>query len=788
MSLPSTAAALALLASPCMLPLGHADVSTFGPELRVTPSSAETFVARGTLPLPEGWALTPGCPFGLRREGVVYPAQWWPVALHPDGTVAVAEIAATVPGITPLAPDPDPVSYQVVVSDPPYGIKPPTLDQELVALLTVPGQLRLRVDDSLGSRFEANLGAPLGSAQSAVDVVGRAKAVYAVDDLLYKQFGMATDLSYLGGFKAWYTLYDGGRTVELDLRWHNAVTFPGGDMVPDVIFEHVDLILPAGWTATPRWPMPTAGQPQEVIEGGQPVTRMRLIEDGATPHLLRQRGNLTWRLVLHRPGDEDEVADVLDRRGWGTVRGDQGGWQDPAASAWLANHFTAPDLSPWEASLEAELQDDRAAMEHAFETGEPYWYTGGLGALGPYHTYGVSYGGMTSGTEIYQCHGTDILWTAENDGLVAAEMRHRMVLDRQFGWFYRPDGALVTAFDLEQPDGSLPINVFNNEFVDVDENGAMGFETASDIYAGVQPRPTYETVMLGTNPYDGVEQHDTQHAIRATYPLKTLVWAANDRMARHDLIAQSALWHIQFHDGPGGRLYNLAQWSDAHPHTGGEFGRGEAWVLDAVATWYALGSAAEREVLNDWFVLAASTVFQLETPLDVFYGNRGGKITEYHEFDKQYAIIQWYEHAIAIAALGALRESWAPDPWSKATLEDLIVDGALAVWRTGWKPGTNGAWEQQAVAWMDPDVPAFASPTEIPADGTGGNADNDQIAAPLGIAGRYANGAEALEIIEVAKSLTGSSDALEGFENLTTYWLNLNNRAPLIAWLQTVAP
>ncbi|QDU67939.1 hypothetical protein [Engelhardtia mirabilis] len=780
-SIVSAVVALAFAASFNAAP---ADVQHYGPTLRVTPSDASTYVARGTMPLPPGTTWSFHCPFGLRRNGTVYPTQWWPVAFHPDGSASVVELAATVPGEPSLPADPGLVDFEIVTSDPPFALTTPQLDSGLVSLLTKPGKLRLRVTDSHGNEYTGDLSQSIVSPASDLEVLGRAKLVYITDELLTLTKGAPGALPYLGGFRAWFTAYDQGRVVELDLRWHNAVLNPFGPMIPDVVFEKVELLLPPDWTATPRWPMPTSGPATNANVDGSSTKVFPIIADGPTPHLLRQRGNLTWRLVLSRAGDGGERDDAIDRRGWGTVQGGPKGWSDPATSNWLPSHVPVPDLSPWEPSITNELRGDRNQIEFAFANGTPYYYAGGLGALGPYHTYGVTYGGMTSGSEIYQVAGTDLVWSGENDGLVAEEMRHRMVLDRQFGWFYDPFGNLVDAFMLEQPDGSLPVNVFNNDFINIANQGDLGFSEAEDVYADVLPRPTYETVVLGTNPYDGLEQHDSQHATRAMYPMKTLVWAANDRMARHDLLAQASLWHMQMHDGPGGRLAALNQWGKEHPHAGGEFGRGEAWILDAVATWYALEWPGKREKLDDWMSMAVETLLELKTPLDVFYGNREGKITEYYEFNKQYAIIQWFEHSIAISTIASVRESWAHDPTTKAALEDLIVKGALAIWRTGSKPGTSGPYEQQAVAWIDPDLPAFTTPQEIPSDGTGGGPDNDQVAGPLGFAARYATGAQAMEVLEYASTLMGSGDPLGALENLTTYYLNLENRAPLVAWLQ----
>lgn len=761
-------------------------VTAYGPVLRLIPSAANTFVARGTLPLPPGVPWSPHCPFGLRREGVVYPCQWWPVAFHADGSTSVVELAATVAGIDTVDPSDPWVEYEIVTSAVPYPLEAPGIDSGITSLMLLSGNVRLRVLDSLGNRYEASLSLPVESGESILEVLGRARGVYYTRGLLGLQGGAPDALPFLGGFHAWFTVNNAGHVVELDLRWHNSVWNPGGPMAPDVIFEKVELLLPDAWAVEPRWPMPTAGLAYGEPEGAQPIAVFPLIEAGPTPHLLRQRGHLTWRVVLYRPGDEEHAVDAIKRRGWGTVRGEERGWQDPTTMAWTASQTATPDLSAWEPGIGQTLLDDRAALEQALADGTPYFYAGGLGALGPYHPIGVPYGGLTGGNEIFQTHGTDVLWTGQPAGLVAEEIRHRMVMDRQFGWFYGLDSALVDAFDLVDPSGDLPVNVFDNDFIEIDTYGALGFELAPDLYADVQPRPTYEDTILGTTPYNGLEQHDAQHGVRATYPLKTLVWAANDRMARHDLIAQAALWHMQLHDGPSGRLRFLKNWAQQHPNVAGEFGRGEAWMLDGIATWYALSWPGTREHLNDWFALALETVATMRTPLDVFYGNRTGKVIDAHEFDEQYAVIQWYEHGILLQALAALRQSWAVDPLAITVLEDLIVDGALATWRYGWKPGTNGPWAQQAVAWIDPNLAAFAGLAEIPPDGFGGDADNSQIAGPLGLAARYANLVQRQELEAAAAAVAGTSDPLDGFEALTPYFLNLENRAPLLAWLQLI--
>ena len=759
-------------------------VIPFGPILRVNASEASTYVARGTLPLPAGVAWEPACPLGLRRDGVVYPAQWWPVAFHADDSPSVIEIAATVPGeasVDPLAPL---VEYEVVTSHSPFPLVLPQIDPAITDLLLTHGGVLVRVTDSHGNRYVASLSRALDGGGSQVEVIGRAKAVYATTGPLILLDGAPDALPYLGGLWAWFTVYDQGQVVELDLRWHNAVLLPGGPMIPNVIFESIELVTPEDWNVEPRWPMPTSGEP--FVEEDDEVLRkvFPLIADGPTPHILRQRGNLTWRTVLYRDGDFDLAADARERRGWGTIRGTKNTWQDPKSLAWLGTHAPVPDLSAWEPQLSQAIVDDRAALEFALENGTNYHYPTGLGALGPYHPIGGSYGGTGGGAEIFQTPGTDLLWSGLSDGLLAEEMRHRMVLDRQYGWFYFVNGIPVRAFQLLDAQGDLLIDMYNNDFNDIPNKGALGFELVDDVYADVLPRPEYELDLVGTAPWEGLDQHDAQHGVRATYPLKTLVWAANDRMARHDLIAQASVWHMQLHDGPNGRLGELAAWVDQYPHVTGEFGRGEAWMMDGIVTWYALSWPGTRGAVGQWIGVAVDTVLEMCTPLDVFYGNRTSKITEYYEFDDQYAITQWYEVGIALQALVAARQSWATDPAVVAELEDLIIGAALAIWRIGWKPGTPGPWEQQAVAWLDPTLAAFATPSEIPADGTGGSYDNIQVGGPIGLAARYATLAEKFELEQAAQALVENTDALAGLEALDLDDLKLENRSPLIGWLQ----
>jgi hypothetical protein len=465
------------------------------------------------------------------------------------------------------------------------------------------------------------------------------------------------------------------------------------------------------------------------------------------------------------------------------VRGQVNGWQDPLCARWLAQQTLLPDLSHWQGSYQTELTQRRQEIELALSTGNAYYYTG-VAQMGPYHSYGSAYGGMTGGSEIDQTPGAALMWTGNPDGLVATQMLHRMVLDRQYGWFYDAQGELIVADDLVDAQGHLPVDLFSNEFIEVPNNGALGFELTPNLYAAVQPRPTYEGVFLGTTPYNGLEQHDAQHGARATWPMKVLVWAANDRMARHDLIAQAALWQMELHHGPGGRLDGLRLWAQAHPGVAGEFGRGEGWMIDGVAHWYALTEPSQRTHLDPWFAEVQTVLELLRSPLDVFYGNRYGKITEYYSFNKQFAIIQWYEHEIVLHAIACVLESCTADPVDRLQLGRFLVEGTLACWRYGWKPLTNGTWEQQAVAPIDPNLPAYASLAQIPSTGFGGGPVSDQLAGPMGYAMPHATLTEIYELYTMAQALNGNVDALQGFKNLYTYYLAIENRAPLLAWLQ----
>lgn len=767
---------------------GGSTLIPHGPVLRVTPSEAPTYVARGTLPLGPGWTWEPDCPFALRRNDSVYPCQWWPVALDNDGNLAVVELAATVPGKPDLGPDPDPIEFEVVRRSDPYKFLLPDLDPNLLDIVDSLGKLRLQINDSHGNIYAAPITQPLTSPDFEVEVVGRSKLVIHTDaQLQLVKAAKPGALPRLGGIQAWITLYDSSPVAELDLRWHNATVGPVEHMTPNVLFDSVELVMPLGMRATPRWPLPTSGPVYDVNLAGRTKSALPLVAEGATPHVLRQRGNLTWRVAVHPQGVDELVEDFIARRGWGTVRGSQGGWQDPYSRSWLAQRTLLPDLSHWEDQMEQELEDTRTQIETAFANGTPYYYTdGGVGQMGPFHSIGVKYGGMTSGSEIFQTPGADLIWTAEPDGLFKYEALHRMVHDRQYGWFYDQAGELLTGFHLVPTSNALPINVFNNEFLDISNNGALGFELVPDTYADVQPRPTYEDDMLGTDPYNGLDQYDTQHGIRATYPSKVLVWAANDRMARHDLIAQASMWHMELHDGPGGRLRNIVTWGAQHPNVAGEFGRGEAWAVDGLAHWYALGTPAERTLLDPWFDTVVEALAGIRTPLGVFYGNRTGKITDYYDFNGQYAITQWFEHEILLHSLTCMLESWAPDAPTEVTLADWLVEGTLACWNTGWKQGTNGTYEQQAVAWMDPNLAAFATPEAIPANGTGGGPDQDQLAGPVGLALVYASPDQAVDLLSMAQAITEDPNPLMGLESLYTYYLAIENRAPLVAWLQVV--
>ena len=765
---------------------GVSEIKSLGAVLTVTPARSSKYVARGTMPLRAGRQFEGTCPFGLRRGDVIHPAQWSPVTWNAEGDLGVVELSAVV-NLLPGDLAAGEVTFEIV--EVPSGFPPglPEVPAAVFGPMITTGDIWIRVRDALGNTYLGAVGQDLDSEGSQVEVLGPVKTVYHTRGPLERTSGPGGAPERLGGFHAWFTVHSKNLALELDLQWHNATAGSPEEMAPDVLFESVELLLPPDWNAALKWPYPEQGVTYQANDYNQQWTVVELVADGATPHVLRQRGRLTWRTALWKNGGlgQGHATDRLEGLGWGVVRGPINSWQDPLTAGWLAQGTPLPSLDHWGTAFGDELTAMRAEIETALIDGTPYYYDG-VGQMGPYHSYGTAYGGMTGGDEIDQTPGAALMWTGNVDGLVALQTLHRMVLDRQYGWFFDSDGSLLTEQDLVDTNGELTVNVFSNDFIATSVHDDLGFGAVPDDYAGVLPRPTYEDSLLGTTPYDGLEQHDAQHAARATWPLKVLVWGANDRMARHDLIAQAALWQMEFHHGPGGRLDGLRQWAQAHPHVTGEFGRGEAWIVDTMAHWYALSKPAERAAFTPWFDEVLVTLRTLRTDLGLFYGNRTGKITDYYEFDNQYAITQWYEHGILMHALRTMHASWATDPAVQAELANYIVTGTLAAWRQGWKAGTSGTWEQQAVAPIDPALPAFGSLAETPSDGFGGGPINDQIAGIIGYSVPLASPLQLLELLLMAQALTQDPYPLTGLENQYPYYLQIENRAPLLAWLQVI--
>ncbi len=755
-----------------------------GPQMVVTPGTGESYVARATLPLSDGFADNALCPFGLRRGDTVYPAQWSPVSWAPDGELAVVELAAEVDR---LPSDGDqPVAFDLVRVSPGFGPGLPLVPADSLTTAIQFGRTLLRVTDVFGNQFYSALSQSPAGASTEIEVLGRAKGVFHTRGPLMRITGPGGSVERAGGTLAWFTFHSGSSAVELDLRWHNSTIGTPQEMAPDMLFEKVELLLPPGWNAAVQWPYPEFGQTLPAGTGGLPWTVVELIRDGATPHVVRQRGHLTWRLTLWPAGQEHDAMDRAEQRGWGVVRGADGGWRDPDCAGWQAQGTPLPDLSAWESALGSALGAQRAELESDLASGDPFLYAG-VGRMGPYHSFGVAYGGMTGGSEIEQTPGVDLISSGSLDGLWNHRAMHRMVLDRQYGWVYDASGRLVVADDLVQTDGSLPVRVRDNDFIDLTYHDDLGFSDVPAVFAAHTPRPSYEGALLGTNPYNGLDQHDAQHGIRATRIWKTLIWAANDRMARHDLAAQAALWQMQFHHGKGERLDELYRFAQSHPGVGGGFGRGEAWMTDAIAHWHATTRPSERGALDPWFDRLLVTLERMRTPMGVFQGLRDGKVVDYHQFGGKYAVMQWYEHGISLHAIAALRAGWAPDAQRRARLGALLLDGALAIWRHGWIPGTDGTWDQQAVAWVDPGLPAFAGAVSTPADGFGGGPSHSQLPAAMGNAWPLADGAQRAELQAMASALMGSANPLGVIGALPASKLQLTDRAPLLARLQLAA-
>jgi hypothetical protein len=714
-------------------------------EFELAAPSAPSFVLHGTLPLPPGlWSpestLTP---FSLRgSDGVAVQAQIEVVSRYadPDDGADVVEVLARVARPAGAGPG-DRIEYELLWS--PRVPSPHALNAEVAALIQTPGALELRTRDVFGHAYAADLlrdlreGNPDDLRSKRDGLAAHQVRTYENLEPVTPVAGPVGTLPHLMGVHTYVTSWQGAPLVSIDLRLHNGhegldPTTTDDDPMGKVYFEELELVVPAGWTLLQAFPTPTFGA--MYAENQRRVWPLVKPIPGGDLHVMEIQAQFHRRLILCRDGSEVEAQAALREEGLAFCRDGESAtgfrylsWWNPISARYWAQNLPLPDLSYHESPAQSrlDLAADRAAVEAALTNGTSGPWPITYGALGWAHPWGPQSGGFQGGTEIHFWDGLRTAWGASNDGYRLFQMTHRMYTERHPTALYDRHGE---AYNLESwvvpgPDGPiLPTWIFIIPWLQLGD--PHGFTTAPTFQVeavALQGRaPDYENTLAG---FGWV---DKEHLIRYTRAAKVLAWLGNDALAKDDLQLQAELCRATYSILPQnaqgevittGMLWDL-HYIETNPHDGFNIDRGEGWILDTAASYYALADPAWREQARPWF---HDVIDVIELGQSTCSGTIMSKPNTAH-FNGQYRMVQSISECILQNGLWGVRSSVLDglDPGRAARVGNILARSTAAMISPQiWSTDFNSPKFYTALGPYDQTLPAFCG--YVPPDGSEGD-------------------------------------------------------------------
>ena len=778
----------------------------------------DEFLLRGTVPVPPGtFPRSDGrSPLTvLDYDGTPLETQTNLVSRYPDeGDGAdVVEVLARVrrdPAFAPQvyarydvsfapgAPVPDPESPSVEDLS-----TTSALPAAVQALLADPLALEITAYDCFGNAYTSH---PLdGTGSMRLERHGLLQTELRVYQTLLPVTpdpGPTGTLPHLFGVHVYISTFAGEERVGLDLRFHNGhsgldAIDPVDDALDEIYFDRIDLVVPSNWYAEQAFEDPFFGASS--TSGGRRTQPLVAPTGDGTLHVMRWQAQTQRRVMLSTAGRRVEARQYVQRgagqafarRGTDPERGVPlwSWWNEDTARYWPQN-YPLPILDHLD--LGSLRQSER--LEH--ERFEDYLVAGASnakqypvpdGPLGWAHPWGVPYGGMTGGDEIYLYDGLVTAHAANPLGIQAYRGLLRMSTDRMWTAFYDADGSPSSVEDWLVGSSYVPFAHFVHP--SLSGNDPVGLWRAPRFQIQHVEANALQPAYAGT--LDSYQAIDYQHLIRYTRSAKVLAWLANDSLAKDELMLQAESFRLAYHpymNSGGGGVQGSGMRADmdfiaAVPGSGFTFGRGEAWGSDAVLASYATAPLAWRGKVRPWFEELARVVSDGQATCSGFIQanvtpkNLGG----------QFRTRQQIEQSITENMLIGLDRTVFKgiDPGYSALVRDVLVRSLRGFTSDMvWGPFGNVPPSYSAVGPLDTSLPVWCSFAEMPKNpiswSTSGNTYLDWCSFTWGY------------------ELTGDPDFLDkarlqmGALNLDELmvWLetdgteNIENRAALLALMQ----
>lgn len=596
------------------------------------------FLLRATLPVPAGTLLLGSSmePLAIRNSnGTICPTQVDIVSLYPrelDGA-DVVEVSAVVEA--PLGGGSgDRVTYDVVR----LNTASSAFDRSARAaqLVATPQAVTVHTQDAHGHAYTADLLADVRThtASHRLEVDGRVyrrERIHTTLTPVMPQAGATPTLPHAHGIHAFVTTYAHTDAVRLDLHVHNAFTNAladdaRDDVLGDLYFDSLTMTVPTGWIVVPLVADPYLGTPVDDGQQASLAIVSPLVDNKL--HVLPQRSRFQRSFVL-APQDTYITAQALAHdQGLGFVipatlgSNEAWSWWNPYTARYYPQRMALPRWNEATvATVRTTLANEAQSLASILTTGatSPSNYPVSSAVLGWAHPYGITYGGMTGGDEIWLWDGVDVAAARSVEGIRSARLRMRMYTCRQPNALFELAGEpmSVEGWTRTGPSGPyMPVWWFNGPLLWVAD--PWGYGSAD------QSQRQLATAQGRLAPYDAAIRNyapiDYQHYVRHTRTLKTLVWLANDPLAKLELEAQAESWRLSYPEVPqntGGAAIETGYLADkryaqAHPGNGLDFGRGEGWGLDSLVAWYSVASHERRLALQPFFGDLSQTLWDAQ--------------------------------------------------------------------------------------------------------------------------------------------------------------------------------
>ena len=692
-------------------------------KIRIVVPNRDTFVVRGSVPMPEGYQYSDLVSSPLKMldsEGNPVDTQWSMISRYPNGDVASAMFAATVSRHDLSVYEE--AEFELVEDN--NNSVFPNVPVDLAGIVLSGGQFKLRTRDLYDNEYIYDIMPKVPDqyvSMKAYDF-GPAHTTVAFSHYFKPSSVNSTNLPHFGGVQAWMKLQnDTSRVFELTLNWHNGFGHAPAD---DLYFKSLEILVPKDFDVKSEWPEPMMGNSYE--EGDFTVVPLVMEDWAGKMHLLPQRAERCWRLYIHEK-DNQHVSDCMNQYGWGTCvpEGDLWSWNNKNTANWFIQRAGMPimDRDLVDNKLSKELNDQREEL--LFGSG---WDGQGLGQMGMFNPAGIPYGGGTGGNEIHMWDGVEAVNTSRPDGLLLHRVKHRRYTDRAFAAIYTARNNPIVLDNLLSEDGSTPWLAYNNQFINeswpnghLQRDHPFNFDEADDTQVKLVKsellQPDYEVDLRRYQPIDH------QHERRRTKDLITLIWLDNDPLAKMHLKMQRELDRMTFFEGTKGRYEDLLKSAKKYKNKGGDFGRGNAWVLDTIVSSYAVGTNEERARFKPWIDTNFEILYNMQMPNGGWQRKFANKIITDPPFGGEYSVMQPYEmYYTTHAVRGLSRSVYEGVDLSKFEVcEDMIFKAAVGTWTYfwGWKqdmsgPLLNSPWNRVAVGSLNPADDVWVNHSQHP--------------------------------------------------------------------------